>query len=101
MNKLSAGGAALMITLAYWAAMFWGFGGWMDDAVFVAVIVGALLWGLFRLLTYRPNYVRGAGTLEEVRQRSHVMSEDDLPLAGPAAPEEKCGNANDHLPRAG
>ncbi len=101
MKKLSAWTATSIITLCFWSTLFWAMGGWQGRLVLGMVTVAAILWGLFRLITYRPEHERGAGTLEEVRQRSRLAPLDDPAPACPLEGKEECENDKEQSPLTG
>ncbi len=61
--------------------------------VAVIAVVGAALYGVFRLATYRPDYSRGAGTLDLMRGTGTLRPLDDdftpPPAGGPDGGGEK------------
>ena len=82
MSKLSAWVTGMVIMGVYWTTIIYGFGGWMGRLILLCMGIAAALWGLFRLLTYRPDYAKGTGTLEEVRRCSRISTEEPtLPCA--------------------
>jgi hypothetical protein len=76
-------GMALVICLGW----LWSLG----TAGRVAVVVGvaaAVLYGVYRLALYRPDYARGAGSLDEIRGMGRLTPlGDDMP----SPPAEKQG----------
>ena len=67
----------------------------MGRLVLVLAGIGAALWGLFRLITYRPDYAKGAGMLDEVRKNSRMTPADDPALPCPPNPEKEDESAED------
>ena len=101
MKKLSAWTATSIAVLCLWLALFLGTGGWQGRLVLGIMTVAVLLWGLFRLLTYRPEHERGAGTLEEVRQRSRLAPLGEPDLVCPESGEKKDEDVREQSPLTG
>lgn len=101
MKKLSAWTATSIAVLCLWLALFLGTGGWQGRLVLGMMMIAALIWGFFRLVTYRPEHERGAGTLEEVRQRSRLTPLDEPVLVCLEIGEKKDEDDREQSPLTG
>ena len=93
MRKLTAWTATSIGVLVFWTGIFLVTEGWQGRLILVVILVAAVTWGLFRLITYKPEHERGAGSLEEVKRLSRLRALDDPPPACPPDREEEEGRA--------
>jgi hypothetical protein len=89
MKTLAAFVAGVAIVIGF--GLFWSMGpaGRVVASLLVAV---AVLYGILRLVLYRPDYARGAGLLDEMRGVGKLTPMDDAAFAPPA--ERQDGNTH-------
>ena len=85
MRKLTAWTAGTVMMLCFWTVLFLGIWGRTGRIVIGGLTVLALIYGIIRLALYRPDFERGAGTLEEVKQISKLKPLEEPP---PTCPED-------------
>jgi len=81
MKRLTVWTATSVLVLCFWIVLFMMTASRTGKIVLGVLLVGGIVWGVYRLVTYEPEHQRGAGTLEEVKQFSRLM-----PLEEPVPP---------------
>jgi len=101
MKKLTAWTAGTVLMLCFWTVLFLGTWGWVGQVIIGGLTVLALLYGIIRLVLYRPEFERGAGTLEEVKQHSKLTPLEEPTPACPTDREKEAENAKERSPLTG
>lgn len=89
MRTLAAFTAGVALVIGF--GLLWSMGT-AGRVVAVITVAAAVLYGIFRLLVYRPDYARGAGSLDEMRGAGPLTPLDDDRLAMPPAEAPRPGN---------
>ncbi len=93
MRRLTAWTATSVLVLCFWLAMFFMTGSRQGKIALGILLAAALVWGLFRLVTYKPEHERGAGSLEEVRRFSKLAPLEEPMQACDPDKEQEGGDA--------